>query len=457
MPLILGANSVSGGYEVDNSLRFNSGSSDDLSRTPATAGNRQKFTYSVWLKRSIISGSNQSIFATNIDGNNRFSFRFEPDELHIFDLVAGSFAYQINTNALFRDVSAWYHIVIAFDTTQATDTNRVKIYVNGSQVTAFATASYPSQDSNTPVNNNVLHRIGSDSSGDYFNGYLSEIYMIDGQQLTPSSFGETDATTGIWIPKAYTGTFGTNGFYLKFQDSSALGDDTSGNGNDWTVNNLTSIDQSYDSPTNNFATLNSLSTNSNITLSEGNLKAASSFTSDNIPSYGTIGVTTGKWYWEVKLSAATFNTGSGIAGVLGGTNIDFSTGYRAGLAGIQIATATNGTIQNDNVNTSNYFGGAISNGDILGVALDATNKQLKFNLNGGSFGSDLNFNASYTLFIPATDVRASSGTPAVEFNFGNPPFTISSGNSDANGFGNFEYSVPSGYFSLCTKNLAEYG
>ena len=199
-PLVLG-------YQIPNSARFNSGSSDDLSRTPASAGDRQKWTYSVWVKKSDISNS-QSILAVNIDGSNRFSFRVgEPDDFHLFDLVGGSFAYQIKSSALYRDVSAWYHFVIAFDTTQATDTNRVKIYVNGSQVTAFATASYPSQNSNTPVNNNVLHRIGSDSSGDYFNGYLSEIYMIDGQQLTPSSFGETDFDTGIWKPKAYTGTY----------------------------------------------------------------------------------------------------------------------------------------------------------------------------------------------------------------------------------------------------------
>jgi hypothetical protein len=462
MPLILGANSLTGGYEVDNSLRFNSGSSDNLNRTPATTTNRKTATLSFWIKKSKTIAENDELFSFGLfsSASTRLYFRDGADlnKLALDNYNGTSFTLGFSTNQLFRDYSAWYHIVLAIDTTQATDTNRLKLYVNGEQVTSFASINYGSLNEDLSFNNtSSVNYIGRNHQPKYFDGYMSEVNFIDGQQLTPTDFGEFDEDSGIWKPIAYTGTYGTNGFYLEFKDSSALGDDTSGNGNDFTVNNLTSIDQTTDTPTNNFATLNSLSTNSNITLSEGNLKAASSFTSDNIPSYGTIGVTTGKWYWEVKLSAATFNTGSGIAGVLGGTNIDFSTGYRAGLAGIQIATATNGTIQNDNVNTSNYFGGAISNGDILGVALDATNKQLKFNLNGGSFGSDLNFNASYTLFIPATDVRASSGTPAVEFNFGNPPFTISSGNSDANGFGNFEYSVPSGYFSLCTKNLAEYG
>jgi hypothetical protein len=456
MPLIIGANSVSG-YEVDNSLRFNSGSSDYLNRTPASAGNRRTWTWSSWIKRGRIS-TEQTLFTCWTSPDVYTAIRFlSGNSLYINQDNGAGNVWVLQSNAVYRDPSAWYHIVVSVDTTQATSSNRVKVWVNGVQVTSFSSETYPSQNSDTQINRTESHTIGQIASSAYLDGYLTEVYFIDGQQLTPSSFGQTDATTGIWIPKAYTGTYGTNGFYLKFANSAALGTDSSGNGNTWTVNNLTSVDQSTDTPTNNFATLNSLSTNSNITLSEGNLKAASSFTSDNIPSYGTIGVTTGKWYWEVKLSAATFNTGSGIAGVLGGTNIDFSTGYRAGLAGIQISTTTNGTIQNDNVNTSNYFGGAISNGDILGVALDATNKQLKFNLNGGSFGSNLNFNASYTLFIPATDVRASSGTPAVEFNFGSPSFTIASGNADAEGFGNFEYAVPSGYFALCTKNLADYG
>jgi hypothetical protein len=166
----------------------------------------------------------------------------------------GSFQLKLITSQVFRDMSAWYHIVVAVDTTQATDTNRVKIYVNGSQVTSFLSTLYPSQNTDTSVNQSGAPcRVGAGTSL-YFNGYMSDVYLIDGQQLAPSDFGEFDEDSGIWKPIAYEGTYGTNGFYLEFKDSSALGDDTSGNGNDFTVNNLTSIDQTTDTPTNNFAT-----------------------------------------------------------------------------------------------------------------------------------------------------------------------------------------------------------
>ena len=465
MPLILGTNSIKDtGYDVANSLRLDEPSNQGLSKTPSGAGNRKTFTISVWLKRSKITnqtGDVQGVIESRADSNDNCGIIFNTDDTLLVKLKIGGTNAKLITNRVFRDVSAWYHIVVAVDTTQSTNSNRNKLYINGVQETSFGTEQYPSQDAQTSFNNTVAHAVGkrTDVTSQNFDGYLTEVVMIDGQALDPTSFGEFDSDSpNIWKPKDVSGlTFGTNGFYLDFENASSLGADVSGNSNNFTVNNLTSVDQSTDTCTNNFATLNPLATNSNVTLSEGNLKASSSFTSDNIPSYGTIGVTTGKWYWEVKLSTATFNSGAGLAGVLGGTDINFSTGYRAGLAGIQIMTTTNGTIQNDNSNSFNYFSSSIDNGDILGVALDATNKQLKFNLNGGSFGSNLNFNSAYTLFIPATDVRASSGTPAVEFNFGSPSFAISSSNTDGNGYGNFEYAVPSGYFSLCTKNLAEFG
>ena len=467
MPLILGTNSIKDtGFNVANSCRFNNGlnaGGDDayMYRTNSSAGNRRTFTLSAWIKRGAYLNDEHPILAAADTTAIRFSSEGGSNsKINVFYYDGSSFVYRVHTNAEYRDPSAWMHLVVAFDTTQSTASNRIKIYVNGTQVTSMGNSDYPSENYETQFNNNVLHSIARNAnSNDYYEGYLSEVVMIDGQALDPTSFGEFDSDSpNIWKPIDVSGlTFGTNGFHLDFENASSLGADVSGNSNNFTVNNLTSVDQSTDTCTNNFATLNPLATNSNVTLSEGNLKASSSFTSDNIPSYGTIGVTTGKWYWEVKLSTATFNSGAGLAGVLGGTDINFSTGYRAGLAGIQIMTTTNGTIQNDNSNSFNYFSSSIDNGDILGVALDATNKQLKFNLNGGSFGSNLNFNSAYTLFIPATDVRASSGTPAVEFNFGSPSFAISSSNTDGNGYGNFEYAVPSGYFSLCTKNLAEFG
>ena len=201
MPLILGANSLAGGYQVKNSARFNSGSSDNLTKTFSTSGTSDKIkTFSFWLKRAT---SSTEVVIISAGSSGRDFIRFESDGTLTFRRVA---TFQLTTSQLFRDVSAWYHIVIAIDTTQATDSNRVKFYVNGSQVTAFGTASYPSQNTTLKLGTNNPNHIGNDSeqTNPYFNGYMSEFYMIDGQALTPSSFGEFDQDTNIWIPKAYT-------------------------------------------------------------------------------------------------------------------------------------------------------------------------------------------------------------------------------------------------------------
>jgi hypothetical protein len=453
MSLIIPANSLAGGgYAVDNSLRFNSASSDYLNRTISTGGNRQIMTFSVWVKRATASNTTQ-IFTTGT-GGERDMILFESGGQIQFSRYNGSYIYHLKTNRLFRDTSAWYHIVAIFNSTEATSSNRMKLYINGVQETSFSTETYPSLNYNSNYNQSTFTQyvgVDSDGNGD-FDGYMSETYYIDGQALTPTDFGEFDADSGVWKPIAYSGTYGTNGFFLEFQSSGALGTDTSGNGNDFTVNNLTSIDQTTDTPTNNFATKNSNSKNSNITLSNGNLSASTTYTTDNATVYSTFGVSTGKWYWEVKYTTGTLNDGAGFVGILGSQKQDTGNGFRPGLEGIQLDRT--GRIQNDNVNTSSYLS-AISVGNIIGVALDATNKQVKFNIDGGTFGSDLNFNSSYDVFIPASDIRATSGTPLVEYNFGNAPYTITTGNADANGYGNFEYEVPSGYLSLCTKNLSE--
>jgi hypothetical protein len=449
MSLIIPANSLAGGgYAVDNSLRFNRASSDYLNKTLGTPTNNKIWTFSFWVKRSGLSVT-QGIFSS---GSTTGYIYFPAGDGLQVEQYDGGEQYSLVTSKLFRDVSAWYHIVVAFDTTQATSSNRIKIYVNGIQETSFSYTVYPALNLNTNTNSAVSHVIGALTTSNNINAYMSEIYFIDGQQLTPTDFGEFDEDSGVWKPIAYSGTYGTNGFFLEFQSSGALGTDSSGNGNNFTVNNLTSIDQTTDTPTNNFATKNSNSKNSNITLSNGNLSASTTYTTDNATVYSTFGVSTGKWYWEVKYTTGTLNDGAGFVGILGSQKQDTGNGFRPGLEGIQLDRT--GRIQNDNVNTSSYLS-AISVGNIIGVALDATNKQVKFNIDGGTFGSDLNFNSSYDVFIPASDIRATSGTPLVEYNFGNPPFTISSGNADANGYGNFEYAVPTGYLSLCTKNLSQ--
>jgi hypothetical protein len=454
MPLILGANTLSaGGYEVDNSLRFNSGSSDNLTKTFSTSGTSDKIkTISAWIKR--VDGSNE-VVVMSAGSSSRDFIRFESDGTLTFRRVS---TFQLTTSQVFRDVSAWYHIVIAIDTTQATDSNRVKFYVNGSQVTAFGTTTYPSQNTTLKLGTDNPNHIGNDSeqTTPYFNGYMSEFNFIDGQALAPSDFGEFDADTGIWKPIAYEGTYGTNGFYLEFKDSSALGDDTSGEGNDFTVNNLTSIDQTTDTPTNNFATLNPLNyTSSAVTYTQGNLLA--DFPAAWIASLGNFGVSSGKWFWEAKVISG--NNNNLFYGV-GVENIDLdSTPYTQTGVICQL-------INGDRYIDGSYTGSAaetLTNGDILGVALDLDSgtKTVKFYKNGTLLTSsstiNLTSNFNNVFVFPFFAGNNGSANSDWEVNFGNPPFAITTGNEDANGYGNFEYEVPPGYYSLCTKNLAEYG
>jgi len=445
--VILPTNSISGGYDITNSLRFNSGSSDYLSRTPASSGNRQIMTFSFWLKRSNLGdGTNyQTIF--QIAG---YTFCKLHESTNTFTF--GDTAFDLETTQVFRDVSAWYHFVLAVDTTQATNTNRVKIYVNGSQVTAL-TATYPTQNTNLNWNTgSVAHQIGRHvSAGLHLNGYLSEFNFIDGQQLTPSSFGETDFDTGIWKPKAYTGSYGTNGFYLQFKNSASLGTDSSGNGNTFTVNNLTSVDQSTDTCTNNFCTMSPLiqfkGSGVSQTYEEGNLQVTSSATS-YIDTAGTFAVDKGKWFWEFKcLSSATTNQGVGIV-IASAAQNDYSFN-----ASNQYRYMANG--EKNGTGGAVAYGASYTTNDIIGVALDCDNGTLIFYKNGASQGT------AYTgltniLFLPILVLYSQQSSFPMQINFGSPPYSANS-YTDGAGFGNFSYAVPSGYFALCTKNLADYG
>jgi hypothetical protein len=457
MPLILGANSLTGGYEVDNSLRFNSGSSDYLSKTFGIAGNRQIFTISFWFKKVTTGVSNGILINGQNTGNDDFSiYNNTNDKIQIFSWNASSEQFTLSTTQVLRDVSAWYHMVVACDTTQATASNRVKLYLNGSQITSFDTANYPSLNANLNYNTTDPYWIGRSYGSTYNNKYLSEFYSIDGQALDPTSFGEFDEDTGIWKPIAYTGTYGTNGFFLEFKDSSALGDDTSGEGNDFTVNNLTSIDQTTDTPTNNFATLNPLNyTSSAVTYTQGNLLA--DFPAAWIASLGNFGVSSGKWFWEAKVISG--NNNNLFYGV-GVENIDLdSTPYTQTGVICQL-------INGDRYIDGSYTGSAaetLTNGDILGVALDLDSgtKTVKFYKNGTLLTSsstiNLTSNFNNVFVFPFFAGNSGSANSDWEVNFGNPPFAITTGNEDANGYGNFEYEVPPGYYALNTKNLAEYG
>ena len=673
MSLIIPANTLaSGGFAVDNSCRFNSGSADNLTKTFGSNGTRTTWTFSTWIKRSNLGG-NQCILGSGTSNTNYFVVWLTSDVLQI-DEYQGAANLSFSTSQLFRDVSAWYHIVLAFDTTQGTSTNRIKLYVNGSQVTAFSTATYPSLNFNsliTSTTTNYLGQVNSSYSTVYFNGYMAETVLIDGTALAPTSFGEFD-DSGIWKPIDVSGlTFGTNGFYLPFTnkgkihtvtanggvhhetdqkklgsssiefdgngdylsvndigqfvfeqdftveffarlgdqadnyttimddpanhrfrvnlgsaatsapkltfystvwdahtsgtsdigdgawhhcaivrdngtlrifvdgsqentrassgglidltgvleigryngganlqyegyldeirisdiarytsgftpttsafaddeftrllihsnttdgsttftDSSGvaggMGNDESGNNNDFISNNInSSVDQSTDTCTNNAATMSPLDS-VNVTLSEGNL-SASCASSSGVRS--TIAVADGKFYAEVKFQNTTsvcgvaameqpVSTFNGIGAVL------------FGQSGAAPELFLNGGTPSTYANAGNFAAN-----DIMQIALDMDNSRVYFGKNGSWFGG-----TSWTESTPTTAhtltsgytygfvARTGSGTSVNIWNFGSPSFAISSGNTDANDYGNFEYAVPSGYYALNTKNLAEFG
>jgi hypothetical protein len=367
----------------------------------------------------------------------------------------------IKTEMQFRDPSAWYHIVFAVDTTQATESDRAKLYVNGVLQTALDgenasggardTPLYPSQNTDLQFNSNEAHYINKYATN-YEDMYMSEFVFIDGQQLTASSFGETDTASGIWKPKSVSGlTFGTNGFYLPFTNSASLGADSSGNSNDWTVNNLTAIDQTTDTPTNNFCTLNPL-TKSSATFSEGNLKQGGAGAS----AVATFGVSSGKWYFEQKILGGNNEAHLGFALENSGIFKDNVTGGTVRGSGYVSLYSFDGKIYNEGSATSSF--GTFSANDIVGFALDVDAGDIFLYQNGTVLngGSAVVSGKTGKTWFPFGNFDAGNVT-GIEHNFGNPPFTISSGNADANGYGNFEYAVPSGYFALNTKNLAEYG
>ena len=453
MPLILGTNSIKDtGYDVANSCRFDDGSSAYMTKTPGSDGNRQTFTISVWCKRGTLGSAQNILGSSDSNFGNGLFFQFQSDDTFRFGFQDPN---QFKaTNRVFRDCSAWYNIIVAVDVNQASNSDRVKIYVNGTQETSFATDNTMT-DVDKDWNNQQAHSIGRSGAHDnqYFDGYLAEVVSIDGSQLTASSFGEFDEDSPkIWKPKDVSGlTFGTNGFYLDFEDSSNLGNDANG-GTDFTENNLAAVDQSTDTPTNNFATLNPLHYESrDNTFAEGNLKITSTGSDSWTTHYGisTIAVSSGKWYVESKVT--TVKDSQAILGLISTSQTIGSSLKDNGVAAVEKSGRITGG--GNNIETGLT---AWSNGDIAGLAFDATNGTAQFYRNGSAYGSSaVSSIASGTYYFATTTYDGSGGV--VEFNFGSPPYTISSGNADGNGYGNFEYSVPTNYYSLCTKNLAEFG
>ena len=309
--LLMGAGGQASGFDIDQSIRFNDNDSAFLARTP-DASNRKTWTFSCWVKRAnLFNGSVPQILLSAGDGgSNDFVMQFgqTDDTLRISDYISSTQSNLITTQ-LFRDVSAWYHFVLAYDTTQGTAANRIKLYVNGSQVTAFGTETYPSENQDLVINSAIAHNIGRGaySSNGYFDGYIAEINFVDGSSLGPASFGETSSETGQWVAINYSGSYGTNGFHIDGRDSSDLGDDESGNGNDFSSSGLAAADQVSDSPTDNHCVLNALDGAG--TLSDGNLVNAATG-SGFVNRRMTFGVpSSGKWAFRVKKSANNFMVG----------------------------------------------------------------------------------------------------------------------------------------------------
>ena len=463
--IILGTNSIKDtGYDVANSCRFNSGSSDYLQWNSSPAGNRQKFTFSIWFKRAKL-GVTQVLASASYSGSDEGYLYISSGDTLEWDSTNSGDGDMFSSIKL-RDTSAWYHLVWSVDTTQASAGNRMKFYLNGTQMTAWSTETQPNVNQSLywNVGGTYYPYIGRRHSGDYFDGYMAEVVQVNNAQLAADSFGEFD-DSGIWKPLESVAdlTFGDTGYYLNFQDSSALGNDVSGENHDWTSNNLTAVDQSTDTCTNNFATLNSLENfYPAATISEGNLKAVT-VTAKYTFLRSSIGVSSGKWYMETKCTAQSGSTNKWTFGITdhastGTQNYIGQNSNSYGWRGDANSIFYNGT-------SANYGSGAMATGNIIGIALDLDNNKMYFSINGTfkNSGDPAGNSNGFSITAPNGFYHFAFGDIdgdqnfTYETNFGSPPYAISSGNTDGNGYGNFEYAVPSGYYSLNTKNLAEYG
>jgi len=441
--------------------------STTLSRTPSSATNRKTFTISMWVKRAEIS-TQQCLFSVGNGASNPLNFfGFYLDQFVYWEYANSTTGLSdLQSNLVLRDVNGWYHLVASVDTTQATASDRIKLYVNGTQVTSFSSSSYPSQNQDLGFNNTQPHDIGRYlyTGTAYYSGEMAHFHFIDGTAYDASAFGEYSATSGVWKPKtAPSVSYGTNGFFLKFANSAALGTDSSVNGNDFTVNG--SGTQTLDNPSNNFATLNALLQSGVGTFTNGNLTHSSS--SGVKHTVSTLGITTGKWYAEAKYTGGANYNGVGFA-----TEPIFPT-TSAWYASPYSATLTYTNVYN---NSSSYGSFAVPNtGDIIGMAIDLDNGYMYWSNNGvwgnsgvptsgatgtGGIATSLIGTLGSSTFFFATEQDATPGTRTAEWNFGNGYFgttAVSTPESDGDGFGKFEYAVPTGYYSLCTKNIITYG
>ena len=428
-------------YNLQRSLRFRASATAYLSRTPGSTGNRQIFTWSGWVKRGTLGNQYQNIFGAGAIGSGGGDpIYFQNDVIAFY--VNGGGSGTLVTTQVFRDPSAWYHFVFSVDTTQATAANRIRMYVNGVQITAFSTATYPAQNYNfTQINNSgAVQYLGSGYLNN-FDGYMTEINFIDGQALTPSSFGSTNPATGVWQPAKYTGTYGTNGFYLPFTNTtstSTLGNDFSGNGNNWTTNNISlTAGVTYDSMTDvptltspnaaNYPVLNPLSIYV-VSPTDGNL----AFSGTSAGGIGSMGATSGKYYWETVYTA--IGSGDGVlVGVRSAESIATGAAENVGYYGG--GTQSGQKIINGGAGTA--YGATWTTGDVIGVALDITGGSITFYKNNVSQGA-ISYTFTGKSWVSFNWRTGSAGTNTGSINFGQRPFA---------------YTPPSGFVALNTFNL----
>jgi len=449
-----GISAEEGGYTIERSLRFRKSASAYLNRTPSTTTNRKTWTWSGWVKRSRL-GDRQGIFsAGSIGGSyNYSSIHFDGNDKLNYVFYPNATSTTLISTAQYRDPSAWYHVVVVFDTTQATASNRAKLYVNGSQITVFDTASYSGQNTDGYINQNLGHYFGRFPPGDsaYLDGYLTEINFIDGQALDPSYFGETDTDTGAWIAKEYTGSYGTNGFYLNFSDNTStttLGYDQSSNSNNWTTNNISltagsTYDSMQDVPTltsasaGNYATLNSVFPPriTTLTFTNGNLDASASTVWASSVSTMSFPLTGQKYYAEMTVNSGTQANGINL-GVTADVTSSLGGNTQHSISTCGVWYSSNGEKWVDG--SFSAYGATYTNGDVIGIAVDTNSSTVTFYKNNSSQGS-ISFPSSLTnasLAMIGIDLYNRS----VSLNFGQRPFA---------------YTPPTGYKALNTYNLPD--
>ena len=457
---ILAGASGGGAYTIDQSCRFDPTSTSYLHRTPATAGDQKTWTFSTWAKRGNMTTA-QYIFAMVAGYNNTGWFTFEWRTDGGIHLVPGYGYNQYKSTELFRDPAAWYHLCLRCDTTQSTWATRLRLYVNGVSQTIIVSSTdssgEPAQDAIFGINDDAYHTLGKYQHGtNYLEGYLAEIHHVDGQSLAPTSFAETNEDTNQWVPKKYEGTYGTNGFYLKFEASADLGNDSSGSGNDWTPSGLVATVQLTDTPSNNFPTMNPLiNPYTGITYTEGNLqlnKAAN--------SWGQTGATmslpnSGKWYWEINRATAS---GTGMMGVAGSeaTNVfnSANTAYLDTVATFLFYDDAKKYIDG----TATTYGATWYDANMMAIALNLDDNEITLYKNNVSEGT-VSITGGVLISNVIIPVDILYGTEERDYNFGqNGTFNgakTAQGNTDANGIGDFFYAPPAGFLAICTSNLSD--